>query len=152
LRSSRQAIHQTADGRRLLVLHGDEFDAITLSASLARACRRCCLRTAVMALNYAGATKYRSCAWAALLVTRASMAKQKVKNAVEFICGVRGNRRERGGRSAASMASICRAYPHRRDARRSTGVEYYNDGDWVEGCTALVEALRWPDGNSPLGR
>ncbi|RYY35170.1 MAG: UDP-2,3-diacylglucosamine diphosphatase, partial [Sphingomonadales bacterium] len=27
----RQAIHQTADGRRLLVLHGDEFDAITLS-------------------------------------------------------------------------------------------------------------------------
>jgi len=26
-----QAIHETADGRRLLVLHGDEFDAITLS-------------------------------------------------------------------------------------------------------------------------
>ena len=26
-----QAIHETADGRRLLVLHGDEFDAITLA-------------------------------------------------------------------------------------------------------------------------
>ena len=27
----RKAIHETADGRRLLVLHGDEFDAIMLS-------------------------------------------------------------------------------------------------------------------------
>src|SRR3954470_17782418 len=27
----RQAVHETADGRRLLVLHGDEFDAITMS-------------------------------------------------------------------------------------------------------------------------
>lgn len=46
----RQAIHQTADGRRLLVLHGDEFDAITLShrwlAHLGDAAY-----TAVMALN-----------------------------------------------------------------------------------------------------
>ena len=27
----RKAVHETADGRRLLILHGDEFDAITLS-------------------------------------------------------------------------------------------------------------------------
>jgi UDP-2,3-diacylglucosamine pyrophosphatase LpxH len=36
--------------------------------------------------------------------------------------------------------------------RAIQGVEYYNDGDWVEGCTALVEhydgtmeILHWAD-------
>ena len=27
------------------------------------------------------------------------------------------------------------------------GIEYYNDGDWVEGCTALVEC---DDGNMQI--
>ena len=36
----RKAIHETADGRRLLVLHGDEFDGDHAHAPVARPCRR----------------------------------------------------------------------------------------------------------------
>ena len=41
---------------------------------------------------------------------------------------------------------------HTAEFRDFDGIEYYNDGDWVEGCTALVEhcdgrmeILHWPD-------
>ena len=41
---------------------------------------------------------------------------------------------------------------HTAEIREIGGVEYYNDGDWVEGCTALVEhhdgrmeLLHWAD-------
>ena len=78
-------------------------------------------------------------------------AKHKVKNAVEFIsrfeelvarAGAPARRRRRRGRP----------YPHTAEYRLIDGVEYYNDGDWVEGCTALVEhfdgrmeILHWAD-------
>jgi hypothetical protein len=41
---------------------------------------------------------------------------------------------------------------HTAEVRDINGVQYYNDGDWVEGCTALVEhfdgrmeVLHWAD-------
>ena len=36
---------------------------------------------------------------------------------------------------------------HTTEHRVIKGVEYYNDGDWVEGCTALVEC---DDGNMEI--
>jgi UDP-2,3-diacylglucosamine pyrophosphatase LpxH len=143
----RQAIHQTADGRRLLVLHGDEFDAITLShrwlAHLGDAAY-----TAVMALNR-WCNKYR--AWRGLPYWSLSKhAKQKVKNAVEFISNFEEIvAREAGARG---VDGVIAGHIHTAEMRQIDGIEYYNDGDWVEGCTALVEhydgrmeILHWAD-------
>ncbi len=143
----RQAIHETADGRRLLVLHGDEFDAITMShrwlAHLGDAAYE-----GMMALNrwlnsvrrlfnlpYWSLSKY---------------AKQKVKNAVSFISQFE----EVVAHEAAhrGIHGVIAGHIHKAEMRTIQGVEYYNDGDWVEGCTALVEhydgtmeILHWAD-------
>ncbi|MBX9732294.1 MAG: UDP-2,3-diacylglucosamine diphosphatase, partial [Sphingomonas sp.] len=78
----RKAIHQTADGRRLLVLHGDEFDAITLAHKwLAHAGDLA--YNALMALNRlvnAFRRRFNLPYW-----SLSKHAKAKVKNAVEFI-------------------------------------------------------------------
>lgn len=147
VRIKRQDIHETADGRRLLVLHGDEFDAITLShrwlAHLGDAAYEM-----MMALNrwlnrvrrifnlpYWSLSKY---------------AKQKVKNAVSFISKFE----EIVAHEAAhrNIDGVIAGHIHKAEMREIHGVHYYNDGDWVEGCTALVEhydgtmeILHWAD-------
>ncbi|QIG81115.1 UDP-2,3-diacylglucosamine diphosphatase [Stakelama tenebrarum] len=143
----RQAIHETADGRRLLVLHGDEFDAITLShrwlAHLGDAAY-----TAMMALNrwVAGFQRVFGLPYWSL----SKYAKAKVKNAVEFI----GRFEEIVAREAGARGvdGVVAGHIHTAEMREIDGVAYYNDGDWVEGCTALVEhydgtmeILHWAD-------
>lgn len=143
----RQAIHTTADGRRLLVLHGDEFDAITLShrwlAHLGDAAyetmmglnRWVNMVRRVFNLPYWSLSKY---------------AKQKVKNAVSFISQFE----EIVAHEAAhrGIDGVIAGHIHKAEMRNIAGIEYYNDGDWVEGCTALVEhydgtmeILHWAD-------
>lgn len=143
----RKAIHVTADGRRLLVLHGDEFDAIMLAhrwlAFLGDAAYEMLLKLNVMVnavrrrfdLPYWSLSKH---------------AKHKVKNAVEFI----SRYEETVAREAARLkvdGVVC-GHIHTAEERRFGDVTYYNDGDWVEGCTALVEhgcgrmeILHWAD-------
>ncbi|KAK0339607.1 hypothetical protein LTR94_033848, partial [Friedmanniomyces endolithicus] len=78
----RKAVHETADGRRLLVLHGDEFDAITLShrwlAHVGDAAY-----TALMTLNRAVSAVRRKFGMPYWSLSK--HAKAKVKNAVAFI-------------------------------------------------------------------
>jgi UDP-2,3-diacylglucosamine pyrophosphatase LpxH len=143
----RKAIHETADGRKLLVLHGDEFDAIMLAhrwlAFVGDAAY-----TAMMKLNVVvNAVRQRLGLpyW-----SLSKVAKHKVKNAVEFIgrfeevvaheAGVRG------------VDGVVCGHIHTAEMRTIGQIEYYNDGDWVEGCTALVEhqdgrmeVLHWAD-------
>ena len=144
----RKAIHETADGRRLLILHGDEFDAITLVAPLARACRRRCLRHADGAepagQRRAAALRH------ALLVAVSKHAKAKVKNAVNFISHFEEVVADAAG--ARGVDGVVCGHIHTAEIREIAGVTYYNDGDWVEGCTALVEhfdgtmeVLHWAD-------
>ena len=143
----RQAVHETADGRRLLVLHGDEFDAITLShrwlAHLGDAAY-----TMMMTLNR-WVNAYRRVMkmpyW-----SLSKHAKKKVKNAVEFI----SKYEEVVARAAAERGvdGVVCGHIHTAEFRDFDGVEYWNDGDWVEGCNALVEhfdgsmeILNWPE-------
>jgi len=130
----RAAFHDTADGRRLMVLHGDEFDAVMLAHRW---------------LAIVGDTAYTllmgANRWINLIRRRfglpywslSKMAKHKVKNAVEFI-----SRYEEVVARAAGQRGVdgvvC-GHIHTAEMREFGGVEYYNDGDWVEGCTALVE-------------
>src|ERR1044072_7926954 len=143
----RSAVHQTADGRRLLVLRGDEFDAVMLShrwlAYLGDAAYEL-----TMALNR-GLNHARR--WLGLPYWSLSKyAKSKVKNAVAFITRFEEVvAREAGARGVDGVVA---GHIHAADIRTINGIAYYNDGDWVEGCTALVEhddgrmeVLHWAD-------
>ena len=143
----RQHIHETADGRRLLVLHGDEFDTITLSHRwLAHAGDFA--YQAMMTLNR-WVSAYRR--WMNLPYWSLSKyAKAKVKNAVEFISNFEEVVAHEAG--VRGVDGVIAGHIHTADMRTIEGVEYYNDGDWVEGCTALVEhfdgrmeILHWAD-------
>jgi UDP-2,3-diacylglucosamine pyrophosphatase LpxH len=130
----RDAIHHTADGKRLLVLHGDEFDGVVRYAKW---------------LAVLGAAAYD----AALLLNRwfngvrrlfglpywslSAYLKHKVKNAVQFIgnyeLAVVAQARQR------DVDGVVCGHIHRAEMRHIDGILYCNDGDWVESCTALVE-------------
>ncbi|MBO9714668.1 UDP-2,3-diacylglucosamine diphosphatase [Sphingomonas sp.] len=144
---SRTAVHETADGRRLLVLHGDEFDAIMLShrwlahvGDMAYEMLMGCNRwlnavRGLMGLPYWSLSKY---------------AKSRVKNAVSFISRFEEVVAREAG--AKGVDGVVAGHIHAAEIRRIHGVDYYNDGDWVEGCTALVEhhdgrmeILHWVD-------
>jgi len=143
----RAAFHDTADGRRLMVLHGDEFDAVMLSHRW---------------LAFVGDTAYHLLMslnhWVNLARkafglpywSLSKVAKHKVKNAVEFI----GRYEEVVARAAAErkVDGVVCGHIHTAEHRMIDGIEYWNDGDWVEGCTALVEhadgkmeILHWPE-------
>ncbi|WP_260599764.1 UDP-2,3-diacylglucosamine diphosphatase [Sphingomonas endolithica] len=143
----RQALHDTADGRRLLVLHGDEFDAITLAhrwlAHVGDAAYNL-----LMALNR-GLNAYRRFFdmpyW-----SLSKHAKAKVKKSVEFISNYEEVVAQAAGHRGADGV-VC-GHIHTAEFRDIAGVEYFNDGDWVESCTALVEhadgrmeLLHWAD-------
>jgi UDP-2,3-diacylglucosamine pyrophosphatase LpxH len=130
----RQAVHETADGRRLLVLHGDEFDAITMShrwlAHLGDYAYE-----ALMTLNRwmnAGRRLFGLPYW-----SLSKYAKQKVKNAVSFISKFEEIVAHEAGHRGVD--GVIAGHIHKAEMRAIEGIDYYNDGDWVEGCTALVE-------------
>ena len=130
----RKAIHETADGRKLLVLHGDEFDTIMLAhrwlAFVGDAAYGLLMRLNV------GVNAVRS--WFDLPYWSLSkMAKNKVKNAVAFISKFEEVVAHEAG--ARGIDGVVCGHIHHAEIREIAGVAYYNDGDWVEGCTALVE-------------
>ncbi len=143
----RDAIHITADGRRLLVLHGDEFDAVMLAhrwlAVVGDTAYTLLLRlnTAINRLRARMGLPY----WSLSMI-----AKHRVKNAVQFISqyeDIVANAAKAHGADGVVCGHI-----HSAEHRMISGVDYYNDGDWVEGCTALVEhadgrmeILHWAD-------
>jgi len=133
---ARDAIHKTLDGRRFLVLHGDEFDAVVrLSPWLA----------------VTGDLAYRAALTLNTLLNRlrrrlgfgywslSALLKSKVKNALQFVdnfeTAVATEARRRG------VDGVICGHIHKAEMREVYGLIYANDGDWVESCTALVEHL-----------
>jgi UDP-2,3-diacylglucosamine pyrophosphatase LpxH len=129
-----EAIHETADGRKLLVLHGDIFDSIILYARW---------------LAFLGDNAYvfmlKVNGWLNAIRRRlglpywslAAVLKKRVKNAVQFI----SKYEEVVARAAAErhVDGVVCGHIHSAEIREFGDVTYYNDGDWVESCTALVE-------------
>jgi UDP-2,3-diacylglucosamine pyrophosphatase LpxH len=129
-----EVIHVTADGRRLLVLHGDVFDAVVKHARwLAMLGDHA--YTAVLSLNrYFNIMRRR---WGYQYWSLSAYLKHRVKNAMQYIgsfadaVATEANRRGVDG-------VVC-GHIHHAEIRDMNGVLYCNDGDWVESCTALVE-------------
>ena len=63
--------------------------------------------------------------------------KRKVKNAVQYVC----NFEEAVAHEAVSRGfdGVVCGHIHCAEIRQIGPITYYNDGDWVESCTALVE-------------
>jgi UDP-2,3-diacylglucosamine pyrophosphatase LpxH len=130
----RDAVHETADAKRLLILHGDEFDSVVQ-----------CSRLLAMLGNRVYDWLLYLNRWLNVFRRKlgfpywslASYLKHKVKNAMQFISDyehavVREVRR----RNADGV--VC-GHIHRAEITHHEGILYCNDGDWVESCTALIE-------------
>jgi UDP-2,3-diacylglucosamine pyrophosphatase LpxH len=129
-----EAVHVTADGRRLLVIHGDQFDGI-IRYSRWLALLGDWAYNAAVALNH----------WCNLVRRRlgfgywslSAFLKNRVKNAVKYMDNFEQAMAD-AVRRRGFDGVVC-GHIHQAVIREMDGVLYCNDGDWVESCTALVE-------------
>ncbi|WP_414713643.1 UDP-2,3-diacylglucosamine diphosphatase [Sphingomonas sp.] len=127
-------IHVTADGRRLLIVHGDAFDAVVLYARWLAFLGDSAYTILLKANGIYNAIRRRLELpyW-----SLSTYAKRRVKNAVQFI-----SRFEETVAHAAAdrtVDGVVCGHIHTAEIRTFGDITYYNDGDWVESCTALVE-------------
>ena len=134
MRVRRRAIHVTADGRRLLVTHGDDYDAqthfgnmqerfgdwlyyriLTGNVLLNRLRRR-------LGLRYWSLSEF--------LKRRSDAAERFI---VRYMQAGLDDARSRG------LDGVVCGHIHRAALVTRNGLVYANDGDWVESLTALVE-------------
>jgi UDP-2,3-diacylglucosamine pyrophosphatase LpxH len=141
----RDTIHESHDGRRYLVMHGDELDVVVRYAKW---------------LAFLGDRGYELALWsnAPLNWMRRHMGlgywslsaylQNRIKTAVNFI-----------GEFESALADVARrrgvdgvicGHIHHAADRMIDGVHYLNCGDWVESCTAVLEratgemeVIRW---------
>jgi UDP-2,3-diacylglucosamine pyrophosphatase LpxH len=127
-------LHDAADGRRLLVLHGDEFDVVVRHARWLAFFGDWAYATALAANTYVNLVRRRLgfSYW-----SLSAWAKLRVKNAVNFI-GAFEEALARAARESGADGIVC-GHIHHAAMHRDFGVAYYNCGYWVESCTALVE-------------
>lgn len=130
----KEAVHTTADGRRLWVIHGDHFDGVIQGAKW---------------LAYLGDNLYEFSlrlnrhlnSWRARLGlpywSLSQYLKHRVKTALNYVTdferAVAYEARHRGYQGV-----VC-GHIHRPEMRSIDGTLYCNDGDWVESLSALVE-------------
>jgi UDP-2,3-diacylglucosamine pyrophosphatase LpxH len=132
----------SSDGRRFLVTHGDQFDAVVMNAKW---------------LAHVGDRAYEFAVWLSRWMNRfrqlwggqywslSNWAKLKVKRAVNFIGDyerVLVAEAKHGGYDGIICGHI-----HSANICKLDGIDYVNTGDWVESCTAVVEL---PDGSLQL--
>jgi UDP-2,3-diacylglucosamine pyrophosphatase LpxH len=134
VRVARDAMHQTADGRRFLVTHGDEFDSLA-RRPFWRAVAGDVAYKGLLSLNthINGARRRFGFGYWSL----STWVKTRMSNARRFIEAFEEAAAE-GARRRGFDGVIC-GHIHRSKMRDIGGVLYVNDGDWVESCTALVE-------------
>ena len=129
-----EATHTTANGREVLILHGDAFDAVTRHARLVSALGDG-MYTVLLALNR-GLNRIRRVLglpyW-----SLATAVKRRVGTAQRYVADFEGfvarRARERG-----ADAVVC-GHIHHPKIEEIGGVLYANCGDWVEQPGAIVE-------------
>ncbi|MHA1134008.1 MAG: UDP-2,3-diacylglucosamine diphosphatase [Alphaproteobacteria bacterium] len=130
----RQTIHTGADGRRYLIMHGDEFDVVVRYAKW---------------LAFLGDWSYTAALWfnTHLNAVRrwfgmpywslSAYLKHKVKRAVNYI-GEFEQALSQEARRNGAQGVLC-GHIHHAAMRQVGDVVYINTGDWVESCTAVGE-------------
>lgn len=129
-----EKVHVTADGRRLLVIHGDLFDAVVQRARwLAFVGDQLYLFTLKLNQWMNGVRGRLGLPYWSL----SQFLKHKVKNAVSYISDFEGAVAHEAKRR--DFQGVVCGHIHRAEMREIDGILYCNDGDWVESLTALVE-------------
>jgi UDP-2,3-diacylglucosamine pyrophosphatase LpxH len=149
-----RAQHTTADGRRLLVLHGDQFDAVILTSKwLAKLGAWAYEVTSILNNGFNRVRRRLGFPYWSL----AGFLKQKVKHAVSFVpkyeLALLGEARRQG------LDGVVCGHIHFAEIRAVDGMLYCNTGDWVDNCTAIaeqadgsLEILRWTELRGPVAR
>jgi len=146
------AIHTTADNRKLLVLHGDQFDSVVKYSPF---------------LSKVGSSMYTHLLFMNRIINAgrrlvglpywslAAHLKHKVKNVVSYI----GKFEEAVVESARleKVQGVVCGHIHHAEMTMFEDILYCNTGDWVESCTAMVEGhngqleiLKWTDQSERL--
>lgn len=129
-----EAMHVTADGKRLWITHGDLYDGVI----------QCARWLAIMGdLAYEFTLKANR--WFNRIRAKCGLPywslsrylKHKVKRAVSYINEFE-NAVAREARKRGAHGVVC-GHIHHAEIREIDGILYCNDGDWVESLTALVE-------------
>lgn len=130
----KRAIHRFADGRRMLVIHGHELDAVVQN---------------VRWLAFAGDVGYQFLLSLNPLInffrrrfglgywSLSAYAKKRVKDAVSFISKFEEAVVHYAQKD--SVEAVLCGHIHSAAIRQVGDVTYYNCGDWVETCSALIE-------------
>jgi UDP-2,3-diacylglucosamine pyrophosphatase LpxH len=128
------AIHEAADGRRYLVIHGDAFDGVVGKAKWLAFLGDWAYRTLIVVNTHWNRMRHRMGLgyW-----SLSAYLKVKVKNALQFIDDFEQALAEEA-RHRGVDGVIC-GHIHKAEMRQIEGIAYINDGDWVESCTAVVE-------------
>ncbi|MEQ8659820.1 MAG: UDP-2,3-diacylglucosamine diphosphatase [Gammaproteobacteria bacterium] len=129
-----RAVHTRASGERLLVIHGDQFDAAVASSRWVGQLGAHAYDW-LLAANVALNAVRRRCGFP--YWSLAGFLKHKVKNAVQYISRFEAVVAEAAAREGVDGV-VC-GHIHRPEITTIDGIGYYNCGDWVESCTALVE-------------
>src|SRR5207244_13063495 len=129
-----ECVHTTANGLRLLVTHGDEFDvAVRYAKWLAFLGDRG--HGLARSLNSPLQWTRRHFGFGSWSLS--AYLKRKVKTAVNFIGefedALVAEARRRG------LDGVVCGHIHHAAHRDVGGIRYLNCGDWVESCTAIVE-------------
>jgi UDP-2,3-diacylglucosamine pyrophosphatase LpxH len=155
IRLERDYLHVAADGRRYLLIHGDEFDQVTKYH-----------RWLAILGDHAYDLLVRLNRWLSWARRRLKLpgywslsgyAKRRVKKAVSFIFdfedSVLRHARDRG------VDGVICGHIHCAVIRDLDGITYINCGDWVDSCTAIVEhpggameLVRWGSDDSRVVR
>lgn len=141
-----EIVHATADGRRFLVMHGDECDSA--------------VRCGGPLLRWLGDGAYDLLLWLNRWHNRwrrafnrpywslANFLKQRIGHAAAYVTRFEAAAAREAARRGLDGV-IC-GHIHQAALLDLHGVLYCNDGDWVESCTALAEQrdgslclLRW---------
>jgi len=129
-----ELVHTTANGKRMLVIHGDRFDGVIACAKW---------------LAYVGDNLYTMILkfnqWFNSWRARAGLPywslsqylKGKVKNAVNYITSFEDALAAEA--SKKGLDGVICGHIHKPEIRDINGITYCNDGDWVESLSALVE-------------
>jgi len=129
-----EAIHETADGKRLLIIHGDAYDGVVKYARWLALLGDWAYNLVLWINHHFNhiRRKFGYPYW-----SLSAYLKGKVKNAVEYV-GNFANAVSDEARRRGLDGVVC-GHIHKAEIKNIGEVLYCNDGDWVESCTALVE-------------
>lgn len=129
-----EAIHTTAAGKKMLLVHGDCFDEYILVGRLAKFIGNFgypfLLWVNRNILKFTSFLGYRHWSLASYIKNRIKGAREAIET-FENAAVSEVKRRKLDG-------IIC-GHIHQPDLKLKDGVIYCNDGDWVEHCTAIIE-------------